>query len=61
MNREEVTLLGFEIVCLCWRCSFKTLGGSEGCWKLVILLKRDALVEKPEACIAEAHHAQTTC
>ncbi len=24
MNREEVTLLGFDC-CPCWRCSFKTI------------------------------------
>lgn len=62
MNREEVTLLGFEIVAYAGDARSKLLealkaaeAGEAGDFE-----KADALVEEAGSCIAEAHHAQTS-
>ena len=56
MNREEVTLLGFEIVAYAGDARSKLLEAL----KAGDFAKADALVEEAGACIAEAHHAQTS-
>ena len=59
MNREEVTLLGFEIVAYAGDARstlFEALKAAEA----GDFAKADSLVEEAGACIAEAHHAQTS-
>jgi len=54
MNREEITLLGFEIVAYAGDARSKLLEA------LKAAEEADALVEEANGCIAEAHHAQTS-
>ena len=59
MNREEVTLLGFEIVAYAADARSKLLEALKAA-EAGDFAKADALVEEAGACIAEAHHAQTS-
>ena len=59
MNREEVTLLGFEIVAYAGDASSKLLEALKAA-EAGDFAKADALVEEANGCIAEAHHAQTS-
>lgn len=58
MNREEVTLLGFEIVAYVGDARSKLLealdSAQDGEFE-----KAEALVGEANSCIVEAHHAQT--
>lgn len=58
MNREEVTLLGFEIVAYVGDARSKLLealdSAQDGEFE-----KAEALVAEANSCIVEAHHAQT--
>ena len=58
MNREEVALLGFEIVAYAGDARSKLLEALKAAEK-GDFDKADALVEEANACIADAHHAQT--
>ena len=58
MNREEVTLLGFEIVAYAGDARSKLLEALKAAEAGDA--KADALVEEAGSCIAEAHHAQTS-
>ena len=53
MNREEVQLLGFEIVAYAGDARSKLL-------EALKVAKAEALVEEAANCIAEAHKAQTS-
>ena len=55
MNREEVTLLGFEIVAYAGDARSKLLEALKAA-EAGDFAKADALVEEAGACIAEAHH-----
>ena len=59
MNREEVTLLGFEIVAYAGDARSKLLEALKAA-EAGDFAKADALVEEANGCIAEAHHAQTS-
>ena len=59
MNREEVTLLGFEIVAYAGDARSKLLEALKAA-EAGDFGKADALVEEAGSCIAEAHHAQTS-
>lgn len=59
MNREEVALLGFEIVAYAGDARSKLLEALKAAEK-GDFDKADALVEEANACIADAHHAQTS-
>ena len=59
MNREEVALLGFEIVAYAGDARSKLLEALKAAEK-GDFDKADALVEEADACIADAHHAQTS-
>ena len=59
MNREEVTLLGFEIVAYAGDVRSKLLEALKAA-EAGDFAKADALVEEANGCIAEAHHAQTS-
>ena len=59
MNREEVTLLGFEIVAYAGDARSKLLEALKAA-EAGDFAKADALVEEAGSCIAEAHHAQTS-
>ncbi len=59
MNREEVTLLGFEIVAYAGDARSKLLEALKAA-EAGDFEKADALVEEAGSCIAEAHHAQTS-
>ena len=59
MNREEVTLLGFEIVAYACDARSKLLEALKAS-EAGDFDKADALVEEANACIADAHHAQTS-
>lgn len=59
MNREEVTLLGFEIVAYAGDARSKFLEALKAA-EAGDFAKADALVEEANGCIAEAHHAQTS-
>ena len=61
MNREEVTLLGFEIVAYAGDARSKLLEALKAA-EAGDFAKADSLVEEAGSCIAEAHqahHAQT--
>ena len=66
MNREEVTLLGFEIVAYAGDARSKLLEALNAAQagefdaEAGDFTKADALVEEANSCIAEAHHAQTS-
>lgn len=59
MNREEVTLLGFEIVAYAGDARSKLLEALKAA-EAGDFAKADALVEEAAGCIAEAHKAQTS-
>ena len=59
MNREEVTLLGFEIVAYAGDARSKLLEALKAA-EAGDFAKADTLVEEAGGCIAEAHHAQTS-
>lgn len=59
MNREEVTLLGFEIVAYAGDARSKLLEALKAA-EAGEFAKADALVEEAAGCIAEAHKAQTS-
>ena len=59
MNREEVAFLGFEIVAYAGDARSKLLEALKAAEK-GDFDKADALVEEANACIADAHHAQTS-
>lgn len=59
MNREEVTLLGFEIVAYAGDARSKLLGALKAAEE-GDFTKADSLVEEAGACIAQAHKAQTS-
>ena len=59
MNREEVTLLGFEIVAYAGDARSKLLEALKAA-EAGDFTKADNLVEEAGSCIAEAHHAQTS-
>lgn len=58
MNREEVTLLGFEIVAYAGDARSKLLEALDAA-RDGEFEKAEALVEEANSCIVEAHHAQT--
>ncbi len=58
MNREEITLLGFEIVAYAGDARSKLLDALKSA-RSGDFDKAQALVEEANACIVEAHHAQT--
>lgn len=58
MNREEVTLLGFEIVAYAGDARSKLLKALDAA-RAGEFEKAEALVEEANSCIVEAHHAQT--
>ena len=55
MNREEITLLGFEIVAYAGDARSKLLEALKAA-EAGDFAKADALVEEANGCIAEAHH-----
>lgn len=59
MDKEEVQLLGFEIVAYAGDARSRLLEALKNAENGDIL-KAEALVEEAEACIAEAHKSQTT-
>lgn len=58
MNREEMTLLGFEIVAYAWEMLGLNFWKRLKRLKMVISLRMNSLVEAG-SCIAEAHNSQT--
>ena len=59
MNREEVTLLGFEIVAYAGDARSKLLEALKAA-EASDFAKAEALVEEAAGCIEEAHKAQTS-
>lgn len=59
MNREEVTLLGFEIVAYAGDARSKLLEALNLA-QAGDYARAESLVEEANACIVEAHHAQTS-
>ena len=59
MNREEVTLLGFEIVAYAGDARSKLLEALNAA-QAGEFDRAESLVEEANACIGEAHHAQTS-
>ena len=59
MNREEVTLLGFEIVAYAGDARSKLLEALNAA-QAGEFDRAESLVEEANACIVEAHHAQTS-
>ena len=59
MNREEVTLLGFEIVAYAGDARSKMLEALKAA-QLKDFAKAEALVEEATECLNEAHKAQTS-
>ncbi|HEL2360845.1 TPA: PTS lactose/cellobiose transporter subunit IIA [Streptococcus suis] len=59
MNREEITLLGFEIVAFAGDARSRLMEALAAAQK-GDYAKAEELVEAANACIAEAHHAQTS-
>lgn len=59
MNREEVTLLGFEIVAYAGDARSKLLEALKAA-EAGDFTKADRLVEEANDCIVEAHKAQTS-
>ena len=59
MNREEVTLLGFEIVAYAGDARSKLLEALNAA-QAGEFARAESLVEEANACIVEAHHAQTS-
>lgn len=59
MNREEITLLGFEIVAFAGDARSRLMEALAAAQK-GDYAKAEVLVEAANACIVEAHHAQTS-
>ncbi|MGJ6089120.1 PTS lactose/cellobiose transporter subunit IIA [Streptococcus suis] len=59
MNREEITLLGFEIVAFAGDARSRLMEALAAA-KKGDYAKAEELVEAANACIVEAHHAQTS-
>lgn len=59
MNREEITLLGFEIVAFAGDARSRLMEALDAAQK-GDYAKAEELVEAANACIVEAHHAQTS-
>ncbi|HEL2085368.1 TPA: PTS lactose/cellobiose transporter subunit IIA [Streptococcus suis] len=59
MNREEITLLGFEIVAFVGDARSRLMEALAAAQK-GDYAKAEELVEAANACIVEAHHAQTS-
>ncbi|HEL2453410.1 TPA: PTS lactose/cellobiose transporter subunit IIA [Streptococcus suis] len=59
MNREEITLLGFEIVAFAGDARSRLIEALAAAQK-GDYAKAEELVEAANACIVEAHHAQTS-
>lgn len=59
MNREEITLLGFEIVSYAGDARSKLLEALKAA-EAGEFKKAEELVEAANTCIVEAHHAQTS-
>ncbi|MBM7267972.1 PTS lactose/cellobiose transporter subunit IIA [Streptococcus suis] len=59
MNREEITLLGFEIVAFAGDARSRLMEALAAAQK-GDYAKAEELVEVANACIVEAHHAQTS-
>lgn len=59
MNREEVTLLGFEIVAYAGDARSKLLEALNLA-QAGDYARAESLVEEANTCIVEAHHAQTS-
>lgn len=59
MNREEITLLGFEIVAFAGDARSRLMEALAAAQK-GDYVKAEELVEAANACIVEAHHAQTS-
>ena len=59
MNREEITLLGFEIVAFAGDARSRLMEALAAAQK-GDYAKAEELVEAANACIVEAHHAQTS-
>ncbi len=59
MNREEITLLGFEIVSYAGEARSKLLDALKAAQNGEFE-KAEALVESANSSIVEAHHAQTS-
>ena len=59
MNREEITLLGFEIVAFAGDARSRLMEALVAAQK-GDYAKAEELVEAANACIVEAHHAQTS-
>ena len=59
MNREEVTLLGFEIVAYAGDARSKLLEALNAA-QAGEFDRAESLEEEANACIVEAHHAQTS-
>ncbi|CYT69875.1 phosphotransferase system cellobiose-specific component IIA [Streptococcus suis] len=59
MNREEITLLGFEIVAFAGDARSLLMEALAAAQK-GDYAKAEELVEAANACIVEAHHAQTS-
>ena len=59
MNREEMTLLGFEIVAFAGDARSRLMEALAAAQK-GDYAKAEELVEAANACIVEAHHAQTS-
>ena len=59
MNREEITLLGFEIVAFAGDARSRMMEAPAAAQK-GDYAKAEELVEAANACIVEAHHAQTS-
>ena len=59
MNREEVTLLGFEIVAYAGDARSKLLEALNAA-QAGEFDRAESLVEEANSCIVEAHHAQTS-
>ncbi|AER17408.1 PTS lactose/cellobiose transporter subunit IIA [Streptococcus suis] len=59
MNREEITLLGFKIVAFAGDARSRLMEALAAAQK-GDYAKAEELVEAANACIVEAHHAQTS-
>lgn len=59
MNREEMTLLGFEIVAYAGDARSKLLEALNVA-QAGNFERAEALIDEANTCIVEAHHAQTT-
>ena len=59
MNREEITMLGFEIVAYAGDARSKLLESLNAA-RSGDFARAESLIEEANECIVEAHHAQTS-